>query len=51
MKQQETMMPVQAPESKEDFNWAATISVMVLILTFIGATFYVLVSSLKDLGQ
>lgn len=37
-------------DMKEDFNWAATIGVLVLILSFIGATFYVLVSSLKDLN-
>lgn len=50
MKQPESMMPVQATESREDFNWGATISVMVMILAFIGATFYVLVSSLNDLS-
>lgn len=50
MKQQEVGMPVQAAKGKEDFNWGATISVVVMILAFIGATFYILVSSLNDLS-
>jgi uncharacterized membrane protein (DUF485 family) len=37
-------------EVREDFNWGATIGVLILMLAFIGATFYVLFSSLQDLG-
>ncbi|SHF43721.1 hypothetical protein SAMN05444008_1085 [Cnuella takakiae] len=51
MKQQDTVRTFQVIENKDDFNWGATITVMVLILTFIGAIFYVLVSSLKDLAS
>ena len=43
---------VQAPQKdvREDFNWGATIGVLILMLAFISATFYVLISSLQDLG-
>jgi flagellar biogenesis protein FliO len=37
-------------EVREDFNWGATIGVLILILAFISAIFYVLVSSMQDLG-
>lgn len=30
---------------REDFNWGATITVLLLLLAFVGASFYVLVSS------
>ena len=35
---------------KDDFNWGATITVLILLLAFIGASFYVLVSSYMDIS-
>lgn len=37
-------------EVREDFNWGAAVGVLLLMLAFISATFYVLISSLNDLG-
>lgn len=37
-------------DTKEDFNWASTIAVVVLMLAFIGASFYVLISSYMDIS-
>ena len=36
-------------EIKDDFNWGATIAVLILLLAFIGASFYVLVISFMDI--
>jgi hypothetical protein len=37
-------------ESNEDFNWGATIVMIVLLLTFIGTSFYILVSSYLEVS-
>lgn len=37
-------------EVSEDFNWVKTIIMMVLVLCFIGASFYVLIASYLDLS-
>lgn len=50
MKVSEQHLQVEQKEVREDFNWAATIGVLLLMLAFISATFYVLISSLKDLS-
>lgn len=50
MEQRELAKPVQQIDTGEDFNWGATIAVLVLLLMFIGATFYVLVSSFMEIG-
>ena len=46
----EQKLQVPKADVREDFNWGATIGVLILMLAFISATFYVLVSSLQDLG-
>jgi uncharacterized membrane protein (DUF485 family) len=38
-----------AVQVSEDFNWGSTITVLVLLLAFVGASFYVLVSSYMDI--
>ena len=40
---------IPAIEVNEDFNWGATITVLLLLLCFVGASFYVLVSSFLDI--
>ena len=39
----------QSLKVKDDFNWGATIAVLILLLAFISASFYVLVSSFMDI--
>ena len=50
MKQIETVQPVHQAEIREEFNWGATITVLLMLLAFIGATFYILVSSFNELS-
>ena len=35
---------------KEDFHWGAAIAMMILVLSFLGASFYVLISSYMDIS-
>lgn len=37
-------------ESNEDFNWGATIVMILLFLTFIGTSFYILISSYLEVS-
>lgn len=50
MKQNLNKEIVQQADSPEDFNMGATITVLLLLLVFIGASFYVLVSSYMEVG-
>lgn len=43
------MQTIPATDTHEDFNWAATLTVMALLLSFITAIVYVLVSSIQAL--
>ena len=38
----------ESVEVREDFHWGATIAMIFLVLSFLGASFYVLVSSYMD---
>lgn len=37
-------------EVREDFHWGATIAMIFLVLSFLGASFYVLISSYMDVS-
>lgn len=41
---------VRAEDIREDFNWIATIAMIFLVLSFIGASFYILVSSYLEIN-
>ena len=49
MKLMEHATTIRKADVTEDFNWGATITVSLLLLTFIAAILYVLVSSLNAL--
>jgi hypothetical protein len=40
----------QGEEVREDFHWGATITMIFLVLSFLAASFYVLVSSYMDIS-
>jgi hypothetical protein len=40
---------IDTPETKEDFSMGATIAVSMLLLAFIGSSFYVLLTSYFEL--
>jgi hypothetical protein len=37
-------------DQREDFNWGTTIIMILLVLSFIGASFYILVSSYLEVN-
>ncbi len=37
-------------DPREDFNWGTTIIMILLVLSFIGASFYILVSSYLEVN-
>lgn len=46
----EQLVGVVKKDREDDFNWGATIVMILLFLTFIGTSFYILISSYLDVS-